>query len=76
MRPTEWYRGQVKLGDHEYEAALLDMRMDGLTGSDQDLLLLDLNQDGVFECDFSTFRLECAANDDLRGFSAPIYVNW
>ncbi|MHC4986300.1 MAG: CehA/McbA family metallohydrolase domain-containing protein, partial [Planctomycetota bacterium] len=22
------------------------------------------------------FRLECAANDDLRAFSAPIYVNW
>jgi len=22
------------------------------------------------------FRLECTANDDLRAFSAPIYVNW
>jgi len=58
LRRTEWYRGRVKIGDGEYDAAIMDMEMNGLDSKGQDLMLVDLNGDGVFKFDTSTFEME------------------
>lgn len=58
---TEWYRGQVKLGDSVHEAVMMDMDMDGLDCEGQDLLLVDLNDDGVFKFDIRSYQMEGAA---------------
>lgn len=57
---TEWYRGSVKLGDKEYEAALVDMDKDGLKVGRNDVLLVDLNGDGKFKFDIQAMIVEGA----------------
>lgn len=60
LRPAEWFRGRVTLGDREYEAALYDMRMDGLDTKGQDFLLIDANGDGAFAFDMQSYEMEGA----------------
>jgi hypothetical protein len=56
----EWHRGSIKLGDREYQAALIDMPESGFKLGHEDALLVDLNGDGKFELDMDNMVMEGA----------------
>jgi hypothetical protein len=51
VRPREWLRGKIELGDKTYDAVLIDQGLDGVSlgVESEDLLVLDRNGDGKFE---------------------------
>jgi hypothetical protein len=58
LAPMEWHKGRIELAGKQYNCALVDTHFNGFDLKGDDLLVVDVNGDGVFELDMVSRMME------------------